>query len=77
MKKSLLVKFRWPLFILLWGAAQFTGTMYFYGQTKEAGIGFVICLGVMCVAVVLNSIDESPKSFEEKYGIENDQDTEQ
>ena len=76
-EKTLLRRFRWPLFILLWGAAQFTGTMYLYGQTKEAGIGFVVCLGVACVAVVLNSIDESPKSFEEKYGIENNQNTEQ
>ena len=76
MKKSLLIKFRWPLLIIFWGAAQFTGTMYLYGQTKEAGIGFVICLGVMCVAVVLNGIDESPKSFEEKYGTENNQNTE-
>ena len=80
-EKTLLRRFRWPLFILLWGAAQFTGTMYLYGQTKEAGIGFVVCLGVACVAVVLNSIDESPKTIAEKYetnyGTENNQNTEQ
>ena len=77
MKKSLLVKFRWPLFILLWGAAQLTGTAWYYKDTHLATIGIVVCLGVMCVAVVLNSIDESPKSFDEKYGIENNQNTEQ
>ena len=79
-EKTLLRRFRWPLLILLWGTAQFTGTMYLYGQTKEAGIGFVVCLVVGCIAVVLNSIDESPKTIAEKYetnyGIENNQNTE-
>ena len=77
-EKTLLRRFRWPLFILLWGAGQYCGTMYVYGQTKEAGIGFVIALGVMCVAVVLNSIDESPKTIAEKYetDFENNQNTE-
>jgi len=67
-EKTLLRRFRWSLLIALWGAGQFCGTMFLYGQTKEAGIGFVIAMGVMCVAVVLNSIDESPKTIEEKYG---------
>lgn len=63
-EKTLLRRFRWPLFILLWGAAQFTGTMYLYGQTKEAGIGFMIALGVMCIAVVLNTIDETENKIQ-------------
>ena len=41
-EKSLLRRYRWPLFILLWGAGQYCGTMFLYGQTKEAGVGFVI-----------------------------------
>jgi hypothetical protein len=62
--QSLLRRFRWPLFILLWGAAQFSGTMFLYGQTKEAGIGFMIALGIMCIAVVLNTIDETEKEIQ-------------
>ena len=46
-EKSLLRRYRWPLFILLWGAGQFSGTMFLYGQTKEAGVGFVIALGII------------------------------
>ena len=78
-EKTLLRRFRWPLFILLWGAGQYCGTMYVYGKTKEAGIGFVIALGVICVAVVLNSIDESPKTIAEKYetDFKDNQNTEQ
>ena len=56
--QSLLRRYRWPLFILLWGAGQFFGTMFLYGQTKEAGVGFVIALGIICVAVVFEMIDE-------------------
>jgi hypothetical protein len=32
--------------------------MFLYGQTKEAGVGFVIALGIICVAVVFEMIDE-------------------
>lgn len=66
-EKSLLRRYRWPLFILFWGAAQFCGTMFLYGQTKEAEIGFVISLGIGCIAVVLNTIDESPRNVSDRY----------
>ena len=65
-EKSLLRRYRWPLFILLWGSAQFSGTMFLYGQTKEAGVGFVIALGIICVAVVLEMIDETRERNENR-----------
>ena len=65
-EKSLLRRYRWPLFILLWGAGQFSGTMFLYGQTKEAGVGFVIALGIICVAVVLEMIDETRERNESR-----------
>jgi len=65
-EKSLLRRYRWPLFILLWGSAQFSGTMFLYGQTKEAGVGFVIALGIICVAVVLEMIDETRERNESR-----------
>ena len=65
-EKSLLRRYRWPLFILMWGAGQYCGTMFLYGRTKEAGIGFVIALGIMCVAVVLNMIDEDHERDENR-----------
>ena len=64
--QSLLRRYRWPLFILLWGSAQFSGTMFLYGQTKEAGVGFVIALGIICVAVVLEMIDETRERNESR-----------
>ena len=65
-EKSLLRRYRWPLFILLWGSAQFSGTMFLYGQTKEAGVGFVIARGIICVAVVLEMIDETRERNESR-----------
>ena len=65
-EKSLLRRYRWPLFILLWGSAQFSGTMFLYGQTKEAGVGFVIALGIICVAVVFEMIDETRERNESR-----------
>ncbi len=65
--QTLLRRYRWPLFIILWGAAQFCGTMFLYGQTKEAGIGFVIALGIGCIAIVLNAIDESSRNVSDRY----------
>jgi len=65
-EKSLLRRYRWPLFILLWGAGQYCGTMFLYGRTKEAGVGFVIALGIICVAVVLEMIDETRERNESR-----------
>ena len=65
-EKSLLRRYRWPLFILLWGAGQFAATMFLYGRTKEAGVGFVIALGIICVAVVLEMIDETRERNESR-----------
>ena len=65
-EKSLLRRYRWPLFILLWGAGQYCGTMFLYGQTKEAGVGFVIALGLICVAVVFEMIDETRERNESR-----------
>ncbi len=66
-EKTLLRRFRWPLFILTWGAGQYCGTMFLYGYTKQAGIGFVIAIVIGGIAVILNGIDESPKTIAEKY----------
>jgi hypothetical protein len=66
-EKTLLRRFRWPLFIMLFSSAQTAGLAYLYGDTPTAMIAFVVALGVMCVAVVLNGIDESPKTIEDKY----------
>lgn len=65
--KSLLRRFRWPLFILIWGAGQLCGTAYLYGDSKLAGHAFAAGLCLCCVAAILNSIDESPKTIAEKY----------
>jgi len=65
-EKSLLRRYRWPLFILMWGSGQFAGTMFLYGQTKEAGVGFVIALGIICVAVVFEMIDETRERNESR-----------
>jgi len=65
-EKSLLRRYRWPLFTLLWGSAQFCGTMFLYGRTKEAGVGFVIALGIICVAVVFEMIDETRERNENR-----------
>lgn len=51
------------------GCGPVLGTMFLYGQTKEAGIGFMIALGIMCIAVVLNTIDETEKRNTMKKAI--------
>lgn len=66
-EQTLLRRFRWPLFILTWGAAQLAGIAYLYGDSDTAMYGFVAALFACAVAVVLNSINESPKTIEEKY----------
>ena len=57
-EKSLLRRYRWPLFILLWGAGQFTGTMYLYGYPDHALYGFIIALAIITICVILEAIDE-------------------
>jgi predicted membrane channel-forming protein YqfA (hemolysin III family) len=66
-EKTLLRRFRWPLFIVLFASAQTAGLAYLYGDTHTAMIAFVVVICVAFVAVVLNSIDESPKTIEDRY----------
>ena len=75
MKPSLLRRFRWPIFVVLFSGAHVAGIAYLYGDSQTAMYGFVAALFACAVAVVLNSIDESPKTIEEKY--EQNQNTEQ
>ena len=56
---SLLRRFRWPLFILTWGAAQLAGTAWYYKDTHMALIGFVAFIVFGCTAATLNWIDET------------------
>jgi len=77
MKTSLLRRFRWPIFIAVFSSAHVAGIAYLYGDSHTAMVAFVVFLFACTSAVVLNSIDESPKTIEEKYGIENNQNTEQ
>lgn len=77
MKTTLLRRFRWPIFVAVFSSAHVAGIAYLYGDSETAMYGLVAFFIAAGVAVVLNSIDESPKSFEEKYGTENNQDTEQ
>ena len=81
MKKSLLRRFRWPIFVAVFSSAHVAGIAYLYGDSETAMYGFVAFFIAAGVAVVLNGIDESPKTIAEKYetnyGIENNQNTEQ
>ena len=56
-EKSLLRRYRWPLFILMWGSGQFAGTMFLYGRPGDALYGFIAALGVGTICVVLEMID--------------------
>jgi len=80
MKQTLLRRFRWPLLALTWSSAQLAGTAFYYHDTKLTTVGLVVFFIAAGIAVVLNSIDESPKTIAEKYetkhGIENNQNTE-
>ena len=58
-EKSLLRRYRWPLFILMWGAGQFAGTMFLYGRSEDALYGFIAVIGFGTIAVVLEMIDET------------------
>jgi hypothetical protein len=52
---------------VLFASAQTAGLAYLYGDTHTAMIAFVVVICVAFVAVVLNSIDESPKTIEDRY----------
>jgi len=58
-EKTLLRRFRWPLFILTWGAAQLAGMAYLYKDTRLASIGFVAFIVFGATAATLNWIDET------------------
>jgi hypothetical protein len=73
MKPSLLRRFRWPIFVVLFSGAHVAGIAYLYGDSQTAMYGLITALFACFVAVVLNSIDESPKSFEEKYNQNTEQ----
>jgi len=64
MKPSLLIRFRWPIFVVLFSGAHVAGIAYLYGDSQTAMYGFVAALFACTVAVVLNSIDESEKEIE-------------
>ena len=65
-EKSLLRRYRWPLFILLWGAGQFAGTMFLYGRPGDALYGFITALGVGTICVVFEMIDETRERNENR-----------
>ena len=67
MKPSLLRRFRWPIFVVLFSGAHVAGIAYLYGDSQTAMYGFVAAMFACTAAVVLNGIDESPKTIEEKY----------
>ena len=75
MKASLLRRFRWPIFVVLFSGAHVAGIAYLYGDSQTVMYGFIAAMFACAAAVVLNSIDESPKTIEEKY--EQNQNTEQ
>ena len=70
MKTSLLRRFRWPIFVVLFSGAHVAGIAYLYGDGQTAMYGFVAALFACFVAVVLHGIDESPTTIEEKYNQE-------
>ena len=70
MKQTLLRRFRWPIFVVLFSGAHVAGIAYLYGDSQTAMYGFVAALFACFVAVVLNGIDESPRTIKEKYNQE-------
>ena len=64
MKKSLLIRFRWPIFVAVFSSAHVAGIAYLYGDYETAMYGFVALLFAASVAVVLNTIDETNQKFE-------------
>ncbi len=67
MKTTLLRRFRWPIFVVLFSGAHVAGIAYLYGDSQTAMYGFVAAMFACAAAVVLNSIDESPRTIAEKY----------
>ena len=65
-EKSLLRRYRWPLFILMWGSGQFAGTMFLYGRPGDALYGFITAFGVGTICVVLEMIDETRERNESR-----------
>ncbi len=65
MKPSLLRRFRWPIFVVLFSGAHVAGIAYLYGDSDTAMYGFVAALFAASVAVVLNTIDEQTNTFDE------------
>ena len=65
MKTSLLRRFRWPIFVVLFSGAHVAGIAYLYGDSDTAMYGFVAALCAASVAVVLNTIDEQANTFEQ------------
>lgn len=58
MKKSLLIRFRWPLFIVILTSALIAGIAFLYKNGEVATYSFVVMLFGMALAVVFNLIDE-------------------
>ena len=52
MKKSLLIRFRWPIFIAVFSSAHVAGIAYLYGDTETAMYGLVAFFVAAGVAVV-------------------------
>ena len=65
MKPSLLRRFRWPIFVILFSGSHVAGIAYLYGDSDTAMYGFVAALCAASVAVVLNTIDETTQTFDE------------
>ena len=63
MKQTLLRRFRWPIFVVLFSGAHVAGIAYLYGDSQTAMYGFVAAMFACAAAVVLNSIDESPQNY--------------
>jgi len=58
MKTTLLRRFRWPIFIVVWSGIQLAVTAYLYDDPYTSGTAFLIALFAATSAVVLNAIDE-------------------
>ena len=64
MKKSLLIRFRWPIFVAVFSSAHVAGIAYLYGDSETAMYGLVAFFIAAGVAVVFNTIDETNQNFE-------------
>lgn len=59
MKTTLLRRFRWLLFIVMMAGGLTADISYHFNQPKVTVVGVVVFLFAACMAVVLNSIDET------------------